>query len=697
MTSNINLRDHQEGLSPTPSISLHPQVLRKGQSEPKGQVPESSPNPIPKSADKEEDNKPPMSDQLVPVMEERCVSVLHVAEVLRPITPLPPTKVFRRISVLSPPKYPGITFEPHSSIDPGLAVEPHCSIDPGLAVELHSSIDPGLAVDSHSSIDPSLAVEPHSSIDPGLAVESHSSIDPSLAVEPHSSIDPVLAVEPHSSIDPGLAVESYSPIDPGLAVEPHASIDPGLAVEPHSSIDPGLAVESHSSIHPGLAVQSHSSIDAGLVVELDSSIDPGLAVESYPPIDPSLAVEPHSPVDPAFVDETSPVQLTLQRAMLKAPSLHHEQVQKALARARDLRRDRGRPSVPAALPGPIRVSSLKIQVHPNTEAWSTASPCFTFKEGQQRVEAITEEEQNFLPSMSRAVLKIPSIVRPHPLLYTPSYLSRNFTSLPRASSGQATQGLSKNTTCSLPSLLHRVPYSSPHINLHSAPFSPPDIKAHGAHYSSPHTNLHSVPYHPPDNKAYGAHCSSPHINLHSAPYSPPDNKAHGSHYSSPHINVHRAPYSTPDINVHGAHYSLPHTNLHSTPYSPPNINVDGAPYSLPHTNLHTTLSSAPYNTYYFVPCGTPYTAAQLSHLYLPWLYQSTPAPQPCPSALLSCTEEYLKHVLQNIQITVQSLTQVSLSLNDGQVHSLSMKFTFNGSNKHTVFVHEYVYISKPED
>ncbi|KAJ8255887.1 hypothetical protein COCON_G00197510 [Conger conger] len=508
-TSNISFRDHQEGVAPTPSIPLDPQVLKE-QSEPKvqEQILEPSPNQIPKSSDKEEqDNKPPISDQLVPAMEVRYVSVLHSPEVLQPITLLPPTKVLRRITALSSPKDPGITLEPDSPIDPVL-------------------------------------------------------------------------------------------------------------------------------------------------------------------------------------DLVGRVQLTLQRAELKARSLHDERVQKAWARSRDLRRDIGRPSVPAAPPGPAHM------VHPST---------FTSHEGRGGMGAIREEVQNFLPSMSGAMPNVISRVRPYPLLYTPSYLSRNFTSLQRASSGQAAQGLGEHTTCSLPSLLHRVPYSSPDINLHNAskstpnlnlynahyspphtnlqrtpyspphtnlhrmPYSPPDINVHGFHYSSPptnlqrtfysppHTNLQRTPYSPPHTNLQRTPYSPPHTNLHRTPYSPPGINVHGFHYSSPHANLQRTSYSPPHTNLHSPHYSPPYTNLHRPPYSPLGINVHGAHYSQPHTNLHSTpnpnLSSALYNTYSFLPCGNPYHAAE------PWLYQSTPPTQPHPSPLLSCTETYLTHVLQNIQSTVQSLNQ----------------------------------------
>ncbi|KAJ8349594.1 hypothetical protein SKAU_G00247240 [Synaphobranchus kaupii] len=258
--------------------------------------------------------------------------------------------------------------------------------------------------------------------------------------------------------------------------------------------------------------------------------------------------------------------------------------------------------------------------------------------------------------------------------------------------------------------LHRPPYSSPDINLHSTTHRSPDIKAHSAPYSSTHTKLHSGLYSSPDINLHSAPYKSPDINLHSPPYSSPDINLHSTVHRSPFLNLHStahrspdikarsAPYSSPDISHHSASYSSPDINLHSRPYRSPDIKVHSAPYRSPDINLQSppysspdiSLHSAPIA--HLIPTSTaPPTAHLLAstvpptatsallltihilathvaiHTLLPTLVtptppgfaQATPSPLSRPSAILSCTEMYLKRVLHDIQSTVQSLTQHS--------------------------------------
>ncbi|XP_064167190.1 uncharacterized protein LOC135241021 isoform X2 [Anguilla rostrata] len=619
---NSSLQNDQECLPPTPIVPLHLQVLRRGQSvsQDQEQVPEPSPHHIFKSTDEEVQNiKPPTSNQRVPVMEASYVSVLRPPKVLRHITLLPPPRVLRCITALPPPNNTAFAVEPHSPIDPGSTAKPLSSIDPGFTVEPHSPIEPGFTVQPLSSVDPGSAVEPQSPIEPGLTVEPLSSTDPGSAVEPHSPIDPGFTVEPFSSLDPGFTVELLSTIDPGSTDEPLSPINPGFTVELLSTIDPGSTVEPLCPVDPGFEGEPHSPID------------PGVAVVRKPNVDPDFAVEPQSPIDPGIVDEdqcdwVGRVQLTLQRAELKASFVHDEQVQKAWAWARDLRRAGGRPSLPAD-PASATCMDSSLRISGTAEPLSTSTQCFTLVNGQGEAGAMTEEaeeKQNSLPSMSRVMHEVASRVRPYPLLYTPSYLSRNYSPLQSAPSGWAMQGLGEHShsrsTSSLPSVPHSTPYTSPDIILHSAPYTSPDIKLHSAPYSSPHNNVHSTSYSSPHINVHSAPHSSPDIKLNSAPYNSSDINLHSAPYSSPHINIHRTSHSSPHIKLDSAPYNSSdikaqstchfssHTNLHSTPYSSPDINVQSAPCSSPHINVH----SAPYNSSDTNLHSTPYSSPDIN-------------------------------------------------------------------------------------
>ncbi|KAG5834062.1 hypothetical protein ANANG_G00282740 [Anguilla anguilla] len=147
--------------------------------------------------------------------------------------------------------------------------------------------------------------------------------------------------------------------------------------------------------------------------------------------------------------------LTLQRAELKASFVHDEQVQKAWAWARDLRRAGGRPSLPAD-PASATCMDSSLRISGTAEPLSTSTQCFTLVNGQGEAGAMTEEaeeKQNSLPSMSRVMHEVASRVRPYPLLYTPSYLSRNYSPLQSAPSGWAMQGLGTPLQQTRPSAL----------------------------------------------------------------------------------------------------------------------------------------------------------------------------------------------------------------------------------------------------
>ncbi|KAI1899496.1 hypothetical protein AGOR_G00062400 [Albula goreensis] len=339
--------------------------------------------------------------------------------------------------------------------------------------------------------------------------------------------EPVSTAMPSLSTEPGSNTNNRASTETGSIVRPSSFTELWSAAVSSDSTEPGSTAEFSASTEPAVIVESSSSTVPGSIIEISCSTKPGSEVESEVP------------------SSSDRVHGALRRAQLKGPSMSEEQDDQAQARARDLRRGRGRfplrraSSLPAQLLSPARVvSTIKIQVRPGGDKCCSPSSTtyrYTPEDEEEEVGSIAEleeEEQataldaNSLPSMPQKVEEGPSRMPPYPL-HMPSHLTHSSCSLQSIPSDWPEQPLCEHSrswsTCSMPNLpLHSAPYCVPYANPHTPPhqnihqghqYSRPYCNPHRAQCSFPQSHFNAAPY--GSNLPFGYYCENTYIAPHS--------------------------------------------------------------------------------------------------------------------------------------------------------------------------------------